>query len=259
MEEQGIAAKPEELIVEPAIQEMLDAGVFFGRKTSRTHPRMKPYTVSSRNGMEIINIEKTKEDLDKALEFVAGVVKNGGSLLFVATQAPAVGAVQLAREMGFPVVDRRWLGGTLTNSKIILGRLDYYKKLKSDFEKGALEKYTKKERVKIEKELAKLAETMSGLESFARLPNALVTIDSDLHRTAVREARHLGIPIVAFVNTDSDPDLVDYPVVGNNKALTSISWFLEKLRGTLSVAQAAAGAAKAAADSEVEKKNGGQK
>lgn len=226
-------AKQDELYSDENYREMIDAGIFYGRKKSKTHPRMKPMVLGNRNGLEIINLTKTKEMLDSALEIVKDKAKKGGAVLFVATQPAAEGVTEIAKEFNFPVVSKRWLGGTLTNHKIIQGRIEYYKKLKSDIAKGALERYTKRERVGMEKEMHRLEDIFSGLENFASLPALVVVMDSNLHLTAVREARHLRIPVVAFVNTDSDPDLVDHPVLGNNKARAGISWFLGKVAGAV--------------------------
>ena len=225
--------KQEELYNDEHYREMTEAGVFYGRKKSKTHPRMKRFILGNRNGLEIINLINTKEMLDAALIAIKQKVQDGGMLFFVGTQPPAEDVKPLAAEFNYPFVVRRWLGGTLTNCKIILGRIEYYKKLKSDLAKGALDRYTKKERVGMEKELAKMEEVMNGLETFTGLPGMLVVIDANLHMTAVREARHLRIPVVALANTDTDPDLINYPVLGNNKAKTSVNWFLNKVKGAV--------------------------
>ncbi len=230
-EDQTVAAKPqEELYTDPIFKEMVEAGLFFGRKRSRTNPRMKPYILTNRNEIEIVNLTKTQESLDKAMAFLSGKIQTGANVLFVATQPPAEGTKALANEFGFPFADLRWLGGTLTNFKVISARIEHYKKLKADWAKNAFEKHTKKERLEIEREIEDLTESIGGLEPMVRLPDVLVVIDAVLHMTAVREARRLKIPVVAFVNTDTDPDFIDYPVVGNTKARLSINWFLEKVR-----------------------------
>lgn len=221
--------KTEEIQLDPSLKELMDAGVFYGRKKSKTHPRMKGAILSNRNGIEIINIEKTKAGIDAAVEFLGNRIRQGGNVMFVGTQPPAHEISAVAKEFGMPSVDSRWLGGTLTNHKVILGRIEYFKKLKNDSEQGLLDRYTKKERVMMEKELEKMKEVMTGLEAYNNLPEVLVVVDSNVHSIAVREAKHMHIPVIALVNTDSDPDLVDYPVVGNTKAKTSINWFLGKM------------------------------
>lgn len=226
-------------------REMIDAGVFYGRKRSKTNPRMQPYILGNRNNIEIIDLGKTTEMLDLALAFLKEKVRSGGILLFAGTQPPAEGIRDVASEFHFPVVVTRWLGGTLTNFRIISKRIEYFKKLKSDWASGAFEKYTKKERLQIERELRRLEELMSGLEDLSALPSVLVVIDPNAHLTAVREARRLGTPIIGLLNTDSNPDFIDYPVPGNTKARTSINWFLDKVRSAIREAKQAAEAAKA--------------
>ncbi len=229
-EQQATAPKIEDLYPDPAFKEMVDAGMFFGRKKSRTNPRMKPYILTNRNGIEIVNLGKTVEVLERGADFLRDKIAENALVLFVATQPPARGAVELAKEFGCPVVSSRWLGGMLTNFRIIGKRIEYFKKLKSEWGTSVFDKYTKKERLMIEKELDRLTRLLAGLENLTDLPKAMVIVDPNLHLTAVREARILNIPIVAFANTDSDPALLDYPVVGNNKASVSINWFVAKLR-----------------------------
>jgi len=229
-EEQVPVLKPEELYPDEGFREMVDAGVFYGRKKNRTNPKAKPFILMNRNGIEIVNLEKTTDQLEKALAFLTTVARNGGNILFVATQPAAEEVGAIAKELGYPVVTRRWLGGTLTNYHIISKRIEYFKKLRTDWEAKAFEKYTKKERVMIEKELGRLTELMGGLEFLTARPEAMVVIDSNLHLTAVREARVLKVPVVAFANTDSDPSLTEYPIIGNNKARTAIRWFLARVR-----------------------------
>ncbi|HTY39643.1 MAG TPA: 30S ribosomal protein S2 [Candidatus Paceibacterota bacterium] len=232
-EEQVPVLKPEELYPDEGFREMVEAGVFYGRKKNRTNPKMRSNILLNRNGIEIIHLGKTADQLEKAVAFLTETAKIGGNILFVATQPAAEEVATLAKELGYPVVTRRWLGGTLTNFGIISKRIEYYKKLRTDWENKAFDKYTKKERVMIEKELGRLNELMSGLEALTAKPAAVVVIDPNMHLTAVREARLLKIPVVAFANTDSDPAILDYPVVGNNKARTSIHWFLEKVRAAV--------------------------
>jgi small subunit ribosomal protein S2 len=230
-------AKQEELYADPAFKEMVDAGLFYGRKKSRTNPRMKPYILTNRNEIEIINLAKTEEGVEKAVAFLTGKTKSGGMVLFVATQPPAEEVKKFAEDLGFPYVVTRWLGGALTNFRIIGSRIDHYKKLKADWAKNAFDKYTKKEKLEIEREIIRLTETLGGLEVMTRLPDVMVVLDSNLHATAVREARRMKIPVVGFVNTDSDPDVIDYVIAGNTKARLSINWLLDKFREPLNAAR----------------------
>lgn len=227
----GIAvAAPADLYQEERFKALMDAGVFYGRKRTKTNPRMRPSILATRNDIEIIDLEKTLESLEGALKFISEKVKAKGTILAVGTQPQAVeGVLKLAKEFGMPYVTVRWLGGLLTNFKVLSKRIEYYKKLKSDLKTGGLEKYTKKERLGFERETRRMEELFGGLENYAALPDALLVIDPNSHLAAVREARKLKIPVVAYVNTDADPDFTNYPVVGNTKARTSVNWFLEKV------------------------------
>lgn len=234
MTEDQLAVKTEELFNEPALRDMVEAGIYYGRKKSKTHPRMKQLILGNRNGIEIINLLKTKELLDVALKVVEEKVKSGGNVLFVATQPQAEEVMALANEFSFPVVNKRWLGGTLTNGRIILARIDHFKKLRNDLAQGLLEKYTKKERLGFEKEVEKTKELLGGLENYNGHPALMVVIDPNMHMTAVREARHMHIPVIAFSNTDVDPDEVDYLVPGNNKSRVGVNWFLSRIKEAIS-------------------------
>lgn len=211
-------------------KELTEAGVFLGRKKTKTHPRMRPYILTTRNEIEIINLQKTTEGLEEASAFIKEKIGNGGTIMIAATQPQsAEAATAFAKELDIPYVNVRWLGGLITNFKVLSKRIEYYKKLKLELKSGALEKYTKKEKLGFEKELVRLEELFGGLESYANLPSILIVIDPNPHMTAVREAKHAGIPVVAYVNTDLDPEIVDYPVVGNTKAKKSVVWFLGKI------------------------------
>lgn len=233
MTEDSAVQRQEELAIDPEFKEMIDAGVFYGRKKSKTHPRMKPYILGNRNGIEIINLLKTKEFLGAALEFLKEKAAGGAKFLFVATQPPALAVKETAKELEIPAVTSRWLGGMLTNFQVIYSRLEYFRRLKSNWEKGEFEKYTKKERLNIEREMRRLEELFAGLENLVSLPEVVIIIDTNLHRTACKEARRVGIPVVAFINTDGDPTEVDYPVAGNTRSRASIEWFIGKVKGAI--------------------------
>jgi small subunit ribosomal protein S2 len=216
--------------VSEASREMIDAGVFYGRKKSKTNPKMRGFVIANRGGIEVINLEKTEETLSRAAAFVTEKVRNGGFALFVATEPAAEASIiAIAKKFGMPYVSNRWVGGTITNFKIIGARVDHLKKLRADLASGALDKYTKKERVEIDREIHRLEELMGGLETMAREPDLFIVIDPNLHSTAIREARVKRIPIVALANVDADPDVIDYLVPGNDKAKKSIEWFLGKM------------------------------
>ncbi len=213
-----------------ASREMIDAGVFYGRKKSKTNPKMRQFVLANRAGIEIINLQKTSDALDVALGFIKEKMRGNCLALFVGTEPAAEASiVRLAKKFNFPYVTYRWVGGAITNFKIIAKRIEYLKKLRSDFASGALEKYTKKERLELEREMKRLEELMGGLENLSREPDFLIMVDPIMHHTALREARRKKIPVVAFANVDADPDDIDYLVPGNDKAKKSIEWFFEKV------------------------------
>ena len=227
-------------------REMIDAGVFYGRKKSKTNPKMREFVLSNRGGIEIVNLQKTGERLEQAMGFVKEKVRNGGMPLLVGTSPAAdAGIEQLAKEFSLPYVILRWVGGTLTNFKIVSRRVEHLRKLRTDLASGALERYTKKERLEMEREVKRLEELMGGLEAMSREPDLLVVIDPNLHATAVREANIRNIPVVAYANVDADPDVIDYIVPGNDKARMSVSWFLGNVETAIREGIAERAAAKA--------------
>ncbi len=211
-----------------ASREMIEAGVFYGRKKSKTNPKMRPFVLTNRGGIEVINLQKTAEALEKAIGFIKEKVRQNGLPLIVGTEPAAEGIIKgLAEKFSLPYVTLRWIGGTITNFKIISKRVEHMKQLRTDLASGALvDKYTKKERLEMEREMKRLMELMGGLENMPKEPDFVVMIDPNLHSTAVREARIKKIPIVALANVDADPDVIDYLVPGNDKARKSIEWFL---------------------------------
>ena len=219
-----------------ALKDLVDAGVFYGRKKSKTHPRMKPFIFANRGGVEVINLHRAMEQMESAAEFLKEKIAAGGSVLLVGTQPAAEeGVKKMAEKLQLSFVSSRWLGGTLTNFKVIQKRIEYYKKLKADKVSGALMKYTKKERVMFDKELERLDEFFSGLENLTARPSAVIVVDAVLHNAAIREAARLKIPVIAFINTDTDPKELDYPVSGNNKGRKSINWFLKKIEDAIAI------------------------
>ncbi len=213
-----------------ASQEMIDAGLFYGRKKNRTHPKMRQYILTNRSGTDIIDLDKTSQCLDTALAFIKEKVQNSAQILFVGTEPEAEEAVlAVVGRFNMPSVTKRWAGGILTNFKVISKRIEYFKKLKSDMAAGALNKYTKKERLGIEREINRLRYLFGGLENFEKLPDAVVVINAHVHDAAVREARILKIPIIALTNVDANPMLIDYIVPGNDKSRKSVEFFLNKV------------------------------
>jgi small subunit ribosomal protein S2 len=212
-------------------REMIDAGVFYGRKKTKTNPKMRPFVFANRAGIEIINLQKTADALEKAVEFIKETVgKNKDLGMIVGTEPAAESAVRaVADRFKLPYVTGRWVGGTITNFPIIAKRIDHLKKTREGLASGAYDAYTKKERLKMDREVKRLEILMGGLENLSREPDFLIMVNPVVNVTAVREARRRKIPIIAFANVDADPDVIDYLVPGNDKAKSSITWFLEKM------------------------------
>ncbi len=214
------------------LEEMLAAGIMYGHKKTKTQPRFKQYIHTNRNGIEIIDVAMTLSAIDKAAEFLKKQLKENKTVLLVATQ-PAAHSVmeELAKKFNLPYVKNRWIGGLLTNFKIISGRLEYFKKIKSEMEKGGFEKHTKKERVMINRNIHRMEGMFSGLEDLTKTPDALFMIDTNLkgHTTALREAKRIKIPLAALIDSDDDPAAVDYPIPANDHAKSSIEWIINRI------------------------------
>ena len=221
---------PEPAVDRALLEEMLKAGVVFGRKSSKTNPRMAPFIETTRNSIELFGYREVLAGIEAAGAFLEGVLRANGTVLIVGTTPAARDiVVKLADAFNFPRVTARWLGGTLTNFPTISKRIQYYLKLKADREAGRLERYTKKEQVQFAKEIEKLTRFFSGLERLTALPQALLVVNVNAHLTAMREARRLGIPVAAVINSDADPGLVTYPIPGNDAGRSSIAWLVGRL------------------------------
>jgi small subunit ribosomal protein S2 len=205
------------------IKQLLEAGVHFGHKTSRWNPKMKKFIFGQRSGIYIIDLEKTVECLNKARDFVLDITSKGETLVFVGTKRQAQEAVlQEAIRCGMYYVTERWPGGLLTNLATIkksINRLKAIEKMKQD---GTFDKLTKKEVAGLEKEMGKLKKNFAGIVQMERLPKAIFIVDTKKEETAVREAQRLSIPVIGLIDTNSDPDLVTYPIPGNDDATKSI-------------------------------------
>ncbi len=206
------------------MKSLLEAGVHFGHQTQRWHPRMKQYIFAQRNGIHIIDLQQTMHLLERARQFIASVVAEGESVLFVGTKRQAQDSIeQAARRCDMFYVKHRWLGGMLTNFPTIQGRIDHLVRLEERQSRGGFGALTKKEGLKMEDEIVRLNRNFGGVKEMTRLPGALFVVDIGREKIAVAEGRRMGIPIVAIVDTDGDPDLVDYPIAGNDDAIRSIS------------------------------------
>jgi len=213
------------------IDEMAKAGLHFGHKTSKYHPKMKPYLYGVRNTVQIINLEKTAEKLKEALKFIQELISENKILLLVGTKTQIKDLVkEVARECQLPYVSERWLGGTFTNFETILKRIDYFKDLEKKKAGGELEKYTKKERAQFNKELNNLEIKFGGIKDLTRLPDAVFVLDMKKDNLAVKEARQKGIKVIGISDTNCDPTLADYPIPANDDAISSIKYILEKVK-----------------------------
>lgn len=220
----------EEVIDPKLVAEMADVGVLYGHKKSKTHPKMKPYVVVNRHEMEMMDAGSVLKSLEKAIEFLKTTLKNKGLVLFVGTTPSAHDITEkLAKKLGQPYVVTRWLGGTLTNFGTIRKRVDYYEELKAKQEKGELEKYTKKEQVDFQKKIERLQQNFEGITKLIKKPDALFVVDIEKHNTAVREARQEKIPVIAVLDTNDDPTTVQYPIIANDHARSSIKWVIERI------------------------------
>ena len=210
-----------------SIKNMLDAGVHFGHQIQRWNPKMKPYVYTSRGGIHIINLQKTLDCTRKALDFVESVTASGGVFIFVGTKKQAVPLIrEAAKEAGQFYVNKRWLGGTLTNFQTIKVSIDRMKKIDQMRERGDLEPYSKKEKAHIEKEYTRLNDYLEGIREMKKNPDALFVVDINKESIAVAEAYRLGIPVVALVDTNCNPEKINYPIPGNDDASRSIEFFI---------------------------------
>ncbi|MBV7364015.1 30S ribosomal protein S2 [Actinomycetaceae bacterium TAE3-ERU4] len=207
------------------MSELLEAGVHFGHQTRRWNPKVKPYLLAERNGIYIIDLQQTIADIDIAYDFLKQTVAHGGTVLFVGTKKQAQAAVaEQATRVGMPYVNHRWLGGMLTNFKTVSGRIQRMKELEQvDFEDVAASQYTKKELLMMRREKDKLSRTLNGIRDMVKVPSAVWIIDTKKEHLAVAEAKKLNIPVVAILDTNCDPDEIDYCIPGNDDAIRAVA------------------------------------
>jgi small subunit ribosomal protein S2 len=202
---------------------LLETGVHFGHRTNKWNPKMDEFIFTSRNGIHIIDLQQTLANLNEYYDMVRDTIANGGSVLFVGTKRQAQETIeQQAARCGMSYVSTRWLGGTMTNWRTIRSRIDTLKKLETQREAGAWDKLTKKESLMLERKVAKLQERLGGLREMKRLPDILIVVDTEREYTAVKEANTLHIPVLGIVDTNADPDFVDYIIPANDDAMRSI-------------------------------------
>ncbi len=220
-------------------KEMMAAGVHLGHRTSKLHPKMESFILGIRNTVHVFDLEKTAEYLEKALSFIEEMSKKGGTLLLIGTKVPLRSLVtQIAKDCGLPYVTERWLGGTFTNFEVISKRAEYFKEMEEKKEKGELEKYTKKERMKIEKELEDLRKKFEGIKDMKKIPEAVFICDIIKDKLALKEAKKKGVKVVAICDTNADPSLVDYPIPANDDAISAVKYILEKVKEVIKKSKA---------------------
>jgi len=212
------------------IKELLEAGAHFGHQTSRWHPAMKKYVFTKREGIHIIDLEQTADMLARACQFAQDVAAEGGVILFVGTKKQAQEAIeQEAQRCGMYYVNQRWLGGVLTNFATIQARIDQLVRLEDQKSRGDFERLPKKEALKLEEEILRLNRQMGGFKEMTSLPNALFIVDPIKEKIALAEARRMGIPVIAIVDTNCNPDEIDYPIPANDDAIKAIRLVCTKI------------------------------
>ena len=206
------------------MKQLLEAGVHFGHQTRRWNPKMAPYIFGERNGIHIIDLRRTLEEIGKAYAFVRELVADGGTVLFVGTKKQARPAVlEAAEAAGMPYVNFRWLGGMLTNFKTINQRIFYMKELAAMEQSGDIDQLPKKERLRLRREYAHLERTLGGVADMDKTPSAMFVIDLNAEHIAVREAARLNIPVIALVDSNCNPDDIDFVIPGNDDAIRAAS------------------------------------
>ena len=206
------------------IKQLLEAGVHFGHQTRRWNPKMRPYIFGERNGIHIIDLRQTLVQIELAAEYLRNLAANGGTVLFVGTKKQAQGPVaDAAQRAGMPYVNFRWLGGMLTNFTTIQKRIFYMKELERMESSGEINALSKRERLSIRRELDKLQQTLGGVREMTRVPEAIFIVDVNTEHTAVKEAKRLGITTLALVDSNCDPDYIDFVIAGNDDAIRAAS------------------------------------
>jgi len=213
-----------------SMKSLLEAGVHFGHQTRRWNPKMAEYIFTERNGIYIIDLQKTVVKVEEAYEFIKNVAANGGEILFVGTKKQAQESIESeAKRCGMHYVSQRWLGGMLTNYKTIRKRIERLQQLHSMEEDGTFDVLPKKEVIKLRHEAERLEKFLGGIKNMQRIPDALFVVDPRKEKIAVKEARILGIPVVGIVDTNCDPDEVDYVIPGNDDAIRAVKLLTETI------------------------------
>ncbi len=235
----GRALNQRKLVLGIGIKELLESGVHFGHQTKRWNPKMKPFIFDARNGIHIIDLSKTLAQLETACDFLSETVRKGGKVLFVGTKKQAQQCVkETAKETGQFHVTERWLGGTLTNYNTIKSSIKRLKEIEKMDADGTLANYGKQEQSSIHREASRLHKYFDGIRAMDKIPAALFVVDIKREHNAVAEARKLKVPLVALVDTNCDPDLVNFPIAANDDAIRSVRMILATVGQTITLAQA---------------------
>lgn len=222
---------PKETDFKIDINEMIKAGLNFGHRTSRLHPKMSPYIEGIKNTVHVIDLTKTAQKLEKALNFIQEIASQDKIILVVGTKIQVKELVkEMAEECDIPYVNERWLGGTLTNFPVVSKRVEYLKDLEKKKASGEWDKYTKKEKIKMNRDLSNLKIKFEGLKKLERVPDCLLVLDIKKDDLAVKESKMKGIKIVAITDTNTDPSLVDYSIPANDDAISSVKYILDKIK-----------------------------
>ncbi|UHR02908.1 30S ribosomal protein S2 [Peptoniphilus sp. GNH] len=213
-----------------SMKNLLEAGVHFGHQTRRWNPKMAKFIFTERNGIYIIDLQKTVKKVEEAYEYIKNITENGGKILFVGTKKQAQDAVENeAKKCEMPYINQRWLGGLLTNYKTIRRRIDRLFELEEMETNGTFEVLPKKEVIQLKHERERLEKFLGGIKHMDRIPDALFVVDPKKERIAVKEADILGIPVIGIVDTNCDPDEVDFPIPGNDDAIRSVKLLTETI------------------------------
>ena len=213
-----------------SMKQLLEAGVHFGHQTRRGNPKMAPYIYTERNGIYIIDLQKSVGMVDDAYKAVADIAADGGTILFVGTKKQAQDAIAVeAERCGMDYVNERWLGGMLTNFKTIQSRIARLKAIETMEQDGTFEVLPKKEVIELKKELAKLQKNLGGIKEMKRLPDAILVVDPKKERICVQEAHTLGIPLIGICDTNCDPEELDYVIPGNDDAIRAVKLIVSKM------------------------------
>jgi small subunit ribosomal protein S2 len=219
------------MAVNLSVEDMSRAGLQFGHKKSKVHPKMKPFLFGVRNTVFIIDLGKVTNKFVAALDYLRDIAGQGQTILIVGTKTQFKKAVKdMAVAAGMPYINERWLGGTFTNFKIIKKRIDYYKELERKTAAGEFEKYTKKEQADIQKEIKVLEKKLGGIKLVEKMPGAIFVVDMRKDKLAVKEARENGVKVIGIADVNIDPDTADYPIIANDDSVSSVGYILGKVK-----------------------------